>query len=70
MVTPDSFILDTIKLQGVLEGQGLSNVDIYISKEQTQDPTTPFELNLDIKHDRRWEVSRLFNKNASGLLMG
>jgi len=60
--------LDLYKLKAVLEGRGIKNVDIYISKEQTQDPRSPFELNLDVKHDRRHEVVSILNKNVTSLL--
>jgi hypothetical protein len=62
------YTLDLIKLKAVLEGKGLSDVDIFISKEQTRDPNTSFEMNLDIKHNRQKEVATLFNQNATSLL--
>ena len=62
------FILDTFKLKDVLEGRGISNLDIYISSEQTQDPTSPFTIDLQMAHDRRPDVVDLLNKNISMLL--
>jgi hypothetical protein len=64
------FLLDTLKLQGVLEGRGISNVDINITREQTQDPSQPFTMNFQLDHDRRPDIVELINKNITMLMRG
>lgn len=60
--------LDIGKLQKVLNGAGIRNADVQISRSTASDPSDRFDINMDISHDRKSDIMGAMNDNMASLL--